>query len=175
MNGAAGHTYGANGIWQCNRPGDPHGKSPHGGTYGIIPWNEAMRLPGSQQVGFGKKLFEEFAWQDFRPHPEWASFSARSGEPSGGEIDGQPNDVNGPQSAGIPGVVHLTYAPRAEPLEVRNLGSGAAYVVRWFDPVTGLTMPLGEIRANDKGRWTCPPPAELTHDWILILESKRSE
>ena len=28
-NGAAGHTYGANGIWQCNRPGEPHGPSPH--------------------------------------------------------------------------------------------------------------------------------------------------
>ena len=74
MNGAAGHTYGANGIWQCNRPGEPHGKSPHGGTYGIIPWNEAMHLPGSQQVGFGKTLLEDFPWQDFQPHPEWAAF-----------------------------------------------------------------------------------------------------
>ena len=63
MNGAAGHTYGANGIWQCNRPGQPHGKSPHGGTYGKIPWNEAMRLPGSRQVGFGKKLLEQYPWQ----------------------------------------------------------------------------------------------------------------
>jgi hypothetical protein len=69
MNGAAGHTYGANGIWQCNRPGEPHGKSPHGGTYGVIPWNEAMHLPGSEQLGFAKKLFEKFPWQDFRPHP----------------------------------------------------------------------------------------------------------
>lgn len=75
MNGDAGHTYGANGIWQCNRPGQPHGKSPHGGTYGKIPWNEAMHLPGSEEVGFGKRLFEQFAWQDFRPHPEWVHWS----------------------------------------------------------------------------------------------------
>jgi Protein of unknown function (DUF4038)/Domain of unknown function (DUF5060) len=34
LNGAAGHTYGANGIWQCNRRDQPHGASPHGGTYG---------------------------------------------------------------------------------------------------------------------------------------------
>lgn len=70
-NGAAGHTYGANGIWQCNRPGDPHGPSPQhpaGGTgYGTIPWNEAMQLPGSTQVGLGKKLFEQFEWWKFRP------------------------------------------------------------------------------------------------------------
>jgi hypothetical protein len=74
MNGAAGHTYGANGIWQNNRPGDPHGKSPHGGTYGVIPWNVAMHLPGSQQEADGKKLLQQFAWQNFSPHPEWAAF-----------------------------------------------------------------------------------------------------
>jgi len=76
MNGAAGHTYGANGIWQCNRPDEPHGKSPHGGSYGKIPWNEAMHLPGSQQVGLGKKLLEQYPWQRFEPHPEWAAFAA---------------------------------------------------------------------------------------------------
>ena len=76
-NGAAGHTYGANGIWQCNRPGEPHGPSPHhkgGAGYGKIPWNEAMNLPGSRQMGIGKKLFEHFAWQEFVPHPEWAAY-----------------------------------------------------------------------------------------------------
>lgn len=76
--GAAGHTYGANGIWQCNRQGQPHGPSPHhnGGVgYGKIPWNEAMNLPGSQQIGLGKKLFEKNAWQDFVPHPEWATYA----------------------------------------------------------------------------------------------------
>ena len=78
MNGAAGHTYGANGIWQCNRPDQPHGNSPHGGTYGKIPWNEAMHLPGSQQLGLGKKLLEQYPWQRFQPHPEWAAFASGS-------------------------------------------------------------------------------------------------
>jgi hypothetical protein len=167
MNGAAGHTYGANGIWQCNRPGEPHGKSPHGGSYGVIPWNEAMRLPGSQQVGLGKKLFEQFPWQNFRPHPEWAAF----GE-SALKTDGQNDDPNGPQSTGIPGVVRLIYVPRAEPVEVRNLDGRAPFAARWFDPVTGVTTPLGEIHGDESGRWTCLPPAGLNHDWVLILEWK---
>jgi hypothetical protein len=78
-NGAAGHSYGANGIWQCNREGEPHGPSPqhNGGVgYGKIPWNEAMNLPGSRQVGLGKKLFERFEWQKFVPHPEWAKYAS---------------------------------------------------------------------------------------------------
>ncbi|HTA29867.1 MAG TPA: DUF4038 domain-containing protein [Candidatus Cybelea sp.] len=314
MNGAAGHTYGANGIWQCNRPGQPHGKSPHGGTYGIIPWNEAMRLPGSQQVGFGKKLLEQFAWQNFQPHPEWATFgpsllrkaswiwypegnpavdapaearffertfvlpanravaharlrvsaddefdarlngtelggskdwrvarefdafdsllragtnvllvsatnapasganpagfiaalqiqfadgenleivsdkdwhcaksdhtdawtnafvAARFGEGPWGDIDGGDVGANGPQSAGIPDSVRVIYVPRAEPVEVRELGSAAAYRVRRFDPVTGVMTSLGEIRGDENGVWRCAPPAGMEHDWVLILE-----
>ena len=74
MNGAAGHTYGANGIWQCNRRGQPHGASPHGGSYGVIPWDDAMRLPGSQQIGFGKKFLEALPWEQCSPQPgtaEW--------------------------------------------------------------------------------------------------------
>jgi hypothetical protein len=317
MNGAAGHTYGANGIWQCNRPGEPHGKSPHGGSYGVIPWNEAMHLPGSQQVGFGKKLFEQFPWQNFQPHPEWAAFgesslktaawiwypegqpsvdapaetrffrrrfvlpagkqvaraslrvaaddqfaaqlngmalgggedwhapqsfndiarllkagtndlaitainkpasganpagliasldiefadggalriasdatwscakseaaetwtnamiAARYGEGQWGEFDGQNNGVDGPQSTGIAGVVRLIYAPRAEPVEVRNMGSLALFTARRFDPVTGVTTPFGEIRSDENGRWTCLPPVGLNHDWVLILEEKK--
>jgi hypothetical protein len=76
LNGAAGHTYGANGIWQCNRIDQPHGPSPTGHSYGRIAWEEAMGLGGSRQVGLGKKLLEQYAWQDFRPHPEWASFQS---------------------------------------------------------------------------------------------------
>ena len=78
-NGAAGHTYGANGIWQVNRRGDPHGKSPHGGTYGVISWDDAMRLPGSAQEAYGKKFFEKLPWTQLVPMPDavaWADQKA---------------------------------------------------------------------------------------------------
>jgi hypothetical protein len=82
MNGAAGHTYGANGIWQVNRKGQPHGPSPTAGSpptgYGVIAWDDAMNLPGSRQVALGKKLLEQYPWQNFQPHPEWAEFTDKS-------------------------------------------------------------------------------------------------
>ncbi len=87
-NGAAGHTYGANGIWQCNRPGQPHGPSPHhppdSAGYGKIPWTESMNLAGSAQVGHGKRLFEKYSWQKFTPHPEWATYAS---DPSFAQIE----------------------------------------------------------------------------------------
>ena len=83
MNGACGHTYGANGIWQCNRRGQPHGASPHGGNYGVLPWDEAMHLPGSKQVGYGKRLLAQEKWWAFQPHPEWAAYV----DPRGASLD----------------------------------------------------------------------------------------
>ena len=79
LNGGAGHTYGANGIWQCNRPGQPHGNSPHGGNYGDITWEDAMNLPGSRQVGLGKRFLESLNCERFAPQPDsvsWAEATA---------------------------------------------------------------------------------------------------
>ncbi|HTM52920.1 MAG TPA: DUF4038 domain-containing protein [Pirellulales bacterium] len=73
LSGNTGHTYGANGIWQLNREEKAYGKSPHGGTWGATPWNVAMKLPGSRQVGLAKRLLESLPWTEFEPHPNWAS------------------------------------------------------------------------------------------------------
>jgi hypothetical protein len=169
MNGAAGHTYGANGIWQCNRRGQPHGASPHGGNYGKIPWDEAMHLPGSAQVGLGRKLLERYSWQNFQPHPEWAAFA----DTPSSNLEAPPNndDLFGPQSAGIPGVVRIIYVPQPQPVVVRNLVGRAAYAPAYFDPVSGAKAPLPPVEADDAGSWTCPAPPGQDHDWVLILEA----
>jgi hypothetical protein len=161
MNGAAGHTYGANGIWQCNRPGQPHGPSPHGGSYGVIPWNEAMRLPGSRQVGLAKALLQQYPWQRFEPHPEWAAFKAQPGDPS-----------FAPQAAGIPGGVRIIYVPESQAIEVRGLGSEARCAATYFDPVTGQKAPLGTVQPDSRGVWECRPPPGQDHDWVVVVENR---
>ncbi len=85
LNGAAGHTYGANGIWQCNRSGQPHGASPHGGNYGSIPWNEAMKLPGSDQLGQAKGFLETFDWTKLEPQSETVSWVSTRERPVWGQ------------------------------------------------------------------------------------------
>jgi hypothetical protein len=74
LSGTAGHTYGANGIWQVNCPGTPYGASPHGGNWGNRPWNDAMTLPGSRQTGLAHRLIQQLPWPQFEAHPEWASY-----------------------------------------------------------------------------------------------------
>jgi Protein of unknown function (DUF4038)/Domain of unknown function (DUF5060) len=388
MNGAAGHTYGANGIWQCNRKGQPHGPSPNAGSpaegYGTIPWDEAMALPGSQQVGLGKRFLEQFEWQNFCPHPEWAEFAVQSalsfdgckwiwfpegspasnapaaqrffrrlfvlpdktiksaqlrvsaddqftlhvndkilgsgdnwkfgrqfnlgpifqpgtnllaimaenkpapkanpagliarlevhfadgdvyrlntdeswrcatnidpkeiasttssapnikakakqatlsltpnfswvhenpgtsltvstvprtrtasasnpqpadwtslafdestwtnalvlgsaGDDPWGKFDPLNNEgVYAPQSAGIPGVVRVTYVPQPDTVIVRDLAADSPYSASIFDPVCGTTSAAIPLAADAEGRWTCPPPAGCDHDWVLVIRS----
>jgi hypothetical protein len=332
LNGAAGHTYGANGIWQCNRHGQPHGPSPNGDKngvgYGTITWDEAMNLAGSGQVALGKQLLAQYPWHRFTPHREWAAFTnqaevnldkcpwiwtpeaapaqdapaekrffrklfkvprdkviARAGlfvsadawfsaqlnaEPLGsgdnlqtgklfddlarrlksgtnvlaitaetkpvngstnsagliacleihyadgetlrlmsdeswrsakspatnwdtagfddsawaaaakigrfgdkpwGKIGG-PSELEGPQAAGIPGAVRIIWAPRAEPIVLRHLGSQATWAAAYFDPVGGGKTALTPIQASAEGSWICPPPTGHNHDWVLILEPK---
>ena len=160
MNGTAGHTYGANGIWQCNRPGEPHGVSPSGGNYGRIPWNEAMHLPGSRQVGLGKKLFEQYPWYRFEPHPEWVAY-----------LSNDNNDAVTPQATGIPEVVRLIYVPEARPIIVRNLGSKHAYRATYFNPVDGSRSAFAVVHPDSSDSWICPSPPGPEHDWVLVLET----
>lgn len=167
-NGAAGHTYGANGIWQCNRKDQPHGKSPQGSTYGKISWEEAMALPGSRQVGLGKRLLEQYPWHRFQPHPEWAVYTQPPKRDPKGSHQGE--ELFQPQAAGIPGATRIIYVLQSQPIEVRHLGKNTSWSATSFDPVSGARKELGPIRTGDGGSWTCSPPAGNDHDWVLILE-----
>jgi hypothetical protein len=157
--GAAGHTYGANGIWQCNRPGEPHGPSPHhapgSAGYGRIPWNEAMNLPGSTHVALGKKLFEKYAWHEFEPHPEWVESTGY-----------------GPYATGISGKVRIIYVPEAKDVRAMNLEPGAEYRSFAFDPTSGKTAELGQAVGDNAGAWIGNADHRINgdEDWVLVME-----
>ena len=38
-----------------------------------------MRLPGSRQVGWGRKLLERFDWTRFEPHADWVAWADKEG------------------------------------------------------------------------------------------------
>lgn len=163
LSGAAGYTYGANGLWQANIEHDAFGASPHGAAWGDLPWDQAYQLPGSRQIGLGKQLLESYAWHAFEPHPEWVT-------PHAG-----PDDYRQPYAAGIPGKVRVVYLPRPitawrEPVYIQLLEPDVAYTALYFDPLDGTEYPLGTIPRRESFRLPLPP---IMHDWVLVLE--RSE
>ncbi len=161
LNGAAGHTYGAAGVWPAGVEGD-HGNwgAWHGQPYDWTTWKEGMNYPGSTQVGIGKKLLEQYPWWRFEPHPEWA-----------------PNCY----AAGIPGEVRFIYLPRRNPYnwdgpEIVNLEPDVDWHAYYFDPATGRKFDQGTIKATAKAGDTTAKPVSFKknvpspQDWVLVFE-----
>ncbi len=159
LNGAAGYTYGANGIWQMSTPETPYGASPHGRCWGNTPWQEAMRLPGSRQIGLGGAFIRRYPWWELRRHNEWIDES------------GNPEDPYGRVAMGIPGKLRIVYAPMCwDAPRVKGIESDAKYRAYYVDPCTGRQTDLGQVQAGPDGIWTPPLPPEV-HDWLLVLET----
>jgi len=161
LSGAAGHTYGAAGIWHAGVQGD-HG---NWGAWGRQPydwttWKEGMVYPGSNQLGLAKKLIEKYQWWRFVAHPEWAP---------------------GCYAAGIPGEVRFVYLPRRniynwDGPEVIGLEPNINWNVYYWDPATGRKFNQGLIKAVAKHGDTGTEPVRFKRnvpspqDWLIVFE-----
>jgi hypothetical protein len=160
-NGAVGHTYGANGIWQVNRKGEPHGRSPHhvsGNGYGVIAWDEAMNLPGAKQMGFGKEFFESLPWTELVPKPEEIAL-----------LDGTSGLSS--QMCGIGDALRVVYALEPRAVLIRGLRASAEYQVTIFDPVTGERASPMLLAADAGGSLRIDAP-KVDHDWVCLVQRK---
>jgi len=163
LNGACGHTYGANGIWQLNSQTEPYGPSPYGPSrsHDIIPWEEAYQLPGSKQVGLGRDLLERYQWWKFEPYPEWV-------EPRWSK-----EDYYKPYAAGIPEEVRIVYLPQSwsSLQKVKGIEGGVTYHAFYYDPRNGREYDVGTVVPDEKGEWQ-PPVPPIFQDFILVMEAR---
>ena len=163
LSGAAGHTYGANGIWQVNRRGQPYGPSPHGMNWGDEPWDEAYQLPGSAHLGRAKRILERYEWWRFTPRPDWV------------EPHSNPDNYYLPYAAGIPGEVRVLYLPHRtnRTAVVKKLESGVNYHAVLSSPIEDGDHDVGAVEPDANGDWKFPMFwTPYFHDWVLILKRK---
>lgn len=159
LNGAAGHTYGANGIWQVNTREQPYGPSPHGRSWGDTPWEAAYQLPGSRQLGLGRKFLSKFPWWRMEPHPEWV------------QPHGEEKNYFQPYAAGIPGELRIVFMPPMwSPPKLKGIEPDRKYRAQFFNPSDGSVRAVGEVSAEASGDWQVPNPPTF-QDWVLVLEA----
>jgi hypothetical protein len=157
LSGAAGHTYGANGIWQVNTAQQPYGPSPHGRSWGDTPWDIAYQLPGSEQLGLSKALLMRFDWWKFVPHPEWV------------EPHWSKENYRQPYAGGIPGELRIIFLPGSgSPARVKHLDLGVKWRAFFFNPATGKEHEIDGVIADANGDWQMPSPP-IIQDWICVL------
>lgn len=165
LSGAAGHTYGAAGIWHAGIEGNPGHTGMWGQEYDWTTWKEGMNYPGSTQVGIGKKLLEKYPWSRFESHPEWVE--------------------EGSFAAGIPGEARIIYMPRRNIYNwtgpvIKNLDPSVNWQVFYFDPATGRKFDQGIIKAIAGPEKETNDPVEFQknvpspQDWVLVLEKDKN-
>ncbi len=155
LSGGAGHTYGCNEIWQMYA----EGRTPLHGAY--LPWDQAMALPGATQLGWMRRFFECFPWQELRVKR--------------GFVRG----INWRNAAHVVGMVHkeghfaLTYSPSRTKirldLSLLKVSSLDAYFV---DPESGMIFPLNEKLTPGKHTFRFPDVREVektSKDWLLAI------
>jgi hypothetical protein len=173
LDGAAGYTYGAAGIWQFwtvdefSKGGESDNVEDAGGG----PWSEVMHLAGSTQVGIGRRFFESLPWSRFQriDEPEVRNRERRSsfgrGIPGVISVYYVPSGLEPDSSCGIlkGGERHNFWWRVVLPIQVPD-GDFEAY---WFDPRTAQEQPIGRVEPTD-GCWT-PPPKPSLLDWVLVV------
>ena len=152
LSGAAGHTYGAGGVWHAGVTGD-HGNWGYSGgqPYDWTTWAVGMNYPGSTQLGLCKKLLEIYPWYQFQPHPEWTSSGF---------------------AAGISTGVRFIYIPNRgiynwSGITVNNLLPGVPYSAFFFDPASGRRFDQGLVTTT--GSWNTPS-IPSPQDWVLVMQ-----
>jgi Protein of unknown function (DUF4038)/Domain of unknown function (DUF5060) len=159
LSGAAGHTYGANGIWQVNTREAPYGPSPHGHSWGGPPWDAAAQLPGSGQLGLGKALLSRYSWWKMQAGPDliephwtrqdyWQAFAAE-----------------------IPGEAVIAFCPVGRKAMKFNHLALAAYRAYFFNPSDGSEQAIGAVSPDSAGAWQAPE-FPIFRDWVIVLDAR---
>jgi len=155
LSGAAGHTYGANGIWQVNVREKPYGLSPHGHSWGDTPWEVAYQLPGSRQLGLAKKLLSRYRWWKLEPSPDL--------------VEPHWNDQNywQPFAAQVPGELIIAFSPTGwRGLKFKTVGPGMSAF--FWNPTDGVEHLIGPVTPDGAGNWQAPE-FPIFRDWVVVL------
>jgi hypothetical protein len=151
MAGACGHTYGHNCVWQMWAP------EHESVLWANIPWYESLDTPGAFQMGFVRRLFEAYPYQELIPAQDMI--------------------VDGPSSGGAKiraaraknGSFAFVYSPRGESFTIdKRVFKSRRVKESWYDPRYGCTYDF-HTTVNAAFQTYAPPTSGRGNDWILIL------
>jgi hypothetical protein len=169
--GCAGHTYGANGIWQVNRLNDPFGESPKGHNWGTTPWNQAMKLPGSSQLAHAKAMLLTLPWHLLSPTPKKATNQWKSYLQLLSFMYWRQQPIAAAET--LNNELAIYYLINLKPTLINIERISKPVHAYWFDPTDGNITPVTETNFSDYSQYQFTPPSKNAaneKDWVLIIK-----
>jgi hypothetical protein len=158
FSGAFGHTYGHHSVWQMWSPRKNPINNP------LLPWDDALKQPGAEQMQFGRKLIES------RP------FLTRIPDDSIIVTDRVATSVPGAgryrftATRDTEGTYAMVYAPIGRSFKVKmDLIKGAKVMAWWFNPRDGKAKAIGLFENKGEREFSPPDRGEML-DWVLVLD-----
>jgi hypothetical protein len=163
--GAAGHTYGAWGVWQFYDPNHP--QTGYSGRNAAL-WSTRLDAEGASDMQHLKAFFlsPDFDWTALVPNRNWLRVNGN--KPSWPSR----NDFSPPHLAAEYGKTYVVYVPSGnsrKTISITNLNS-KPYQAKWFNPRNGQYTPV-KNEPNEVNQWTLPA-LPSNNDWVLLLTVK---
>lgn len=156
LSGACGHTYGDHNIWQMfEQPRKPI-------SHARTPWKEALRHPGSGQMGLMRSVLLQRPY--YKLVPDQSLIRGHEGQGADHRRAARASD----------GSFALIYLPTGGDVTVRWEPAGREIRGWWFDPRNGQVRPI------DKRKWEgtmsfSAPGKGRGRDWLLVLDDASVE
>jgi len=149
--GAFGHTYGCHDIWQFYSSKHEPVNGPH------VFWNEAMELPGVNQMIYVKRLILSHPILDRVPDQ---SLVQENNYPPAERIQATHGDD-----------YLFVYTTTGKPFHI-ILGKiqGKELQAYWYNPRNGISIEIGTI-TNKEVKEFVPPSSGYGQDWVLVLDN----
>ena len=148
--GAHGHTYGCHDIWQMYSPDRPSVNGPH------VYWQEALELPGANQMTIVRRLMESRPLLDRIPDQ---SLIIENDYPPAERIQA----TRGKNYA-------FVYSTAGKPFTMKpGKISGRKLKTAWLNPRTGEMKDNGTTSNQAQQKFT-PPTSGYGQDWVLVID-----
>lgn len=166
LNGAAGHTYGAWGVWQFYDPSHPQ---PGYDGKNAAPWSTLLDAEGASDMQHLKTFFEgsDLDWTTLAPR--------RNRLRVNGKAPSWPSRTNftPPHCAAKDGETYVVYVPSGnsgKTIAITQLNE-KTYQAGWYNPRTGKfsTIDNGPTGVN---QWNLPARPN-NQDWVLLLTAEK--
>jgi hypothetical protein len=170
LNGALGHTYGANGIWQMYTGGEPADYPLLTDATGTREWWEVMDDPSSDDLSLAADFFRQQVgeWWELEPRRDWLDIGPGFADYRNGDTD--PHLAATPDASTMVAFFGELQDPTERVTATDQSLAGRTWDATWFDPTTGATSTAGPVTAGRAGRLRFPDRPSAA-DWALLLEA----